>query len=77
MFYTSHDTIVSVARQRAQKHPSQNYVTFLEDGDNLERKLSYQELDSSASHIASWLTWQGLEKADRVLVILPNSVEFV
>ncbi len=77
MFYTSHDTIVSVARQRAQKHPSQNYVTFLENGDNLERKLSYQELDSSASHIASWLTWQGLEKADRVLVILPNSVEFV
>ncbi len=77
MFYKPHDTIVSVAQQRTQQHPDQNYVTFLEDGDELEKKLSYRELDHSAGHVASWLTWQGLEKADRVLVILPNSIEFV
>jgi len=77
MFYTPHDTIVSIAQQRAQQHPDQNYITFLEDGDDLEKQLSYRELDHSAVHVASWLTWQGLEKADRVLLILPNSVEFV
>ncbi|MBU3915175.1 fatty acyl-AMP ligase [bacterium] len=77
MLYQPHDTIVSVARQRAERHPSQNYITFLENGDDLERKISYQELDRSACHVASWLIWQGLEKADRVLVILPNSLEFV
>jgi len=77
MFYQSDDTIVSVAQQRAEKHPDQNYIIFLEDGDNLEKKLSYGELDRSANHIASWLTWQGLEKDDRVLIIQPNSVEFI
>jgi len=77
MFYEPHDTIVSVAKQRAKKHPDQNYITFLEDGDDLEKKISYRELDQSATHIASWLTWQGLEKGDRVLLILPNSAEFV
>ncbi len=77
MFYQPHDTIVSVARQRAEKHPDQNYVTFLEDGDTLEKKLSYGELDHTARHVAAWLRWQGLETSDRVMVILPNSVEFV
>ena len=75
MFYQPNDTIVSVARQRADKHTEQNYITFLEDGDDLEKTLSYGELDSSASHIARGLTWQGLEKGDRVMLILPNSEE--
>lgn len=77
MFYNPNDTIVSVARQRAGQHPEQDYLIFLEDGDNLEKILSYKELNQSATHIASWLTWQGLEKGDRVLLILPNSTGFV
>ncbi len=77
MSYQPDDTIVSVARQRAQMHPGQNYVTFLENGDDQESFLSYQELDKSAIHVASWLFQNGLDKGDRALVILPNSIEFV
>jgi acyl-CoA synthetase (AMP-forming)/AMP-acid ligase II len=77
MFYQPNDTIVSVAKQRAEKHPEQNYVSFLKDGDEQKVTLSYQELSTSAIHIATWLKQHGLCKGDRALLILPNSLEFV
>lgn len=77
MQFQPHDTIVSVARQRAEEHPERNYVTFLQDGDDKEEKLSYRELDFSARKVASWLKSQGINQGDRVLVILPNGLEFV
>lgn len=77
MKYQPGDTIVSVAQQKAKIHPEKNYITFLEDGDNQEIKLSYGELDKSARHIAAWLKQNGLDKGDRVLTILPNSIEFI
>ncbi|MCP4752025.1 MAG: AMP-binding protein [Proteobacteria bacterium] len=76
MVYQPQDTIVSVAQQRALDHPERNYVTFLQDGDDQEAKLSYGELDRSARQVAAWLKDRGLGKGDRALVILPNSLEF-
>ncbi len=77
MDFSNQDTIVSIAQQRASKHPDWNYITFLEDGDALEAKLSYGELNQSAKKVAGWLQNQGLSKGDRALVLLPNGLEFV
>jgi acyl-CoA synthetase (AMP-forming)/AMP-acid ligase II len=77
MFYSLNDTIVSVARLNAEKRPRQNYVTFLENGDDRESFMDFGELDDSAAHVASWLYGKGLEKGDRALMILPNSIAFV
>ncbi len=70
-------TIVEIAQKRSEKHPDRNYITFLLDGDDQEDFLSYGQLDTSARHVAAWIKNQGLEKKDRALIILPNSMEFV
>ncbi|MCP4752243.1 MAG: fatty acyl-AMP ligase [Proteobacteria bacterium] len=75
MFYQSHDTIVTVARQRAVEHPDRNYLTFLQDGDANEALLSYGELDRSARRVAAWLQKFGLARGDRALIMLPNGLE--
>ena len=77
MFDYKKETIVAVAQKRAEAHPDRDYVIFLEDGDDLENRLSYRDLDRSARHVAAWMQAKGLEKGDRALVILPNSIEFV
>lgn len=41
------------------------------------RRISYNELDRSASEIASGLYDLGIDPGDRVLVQLPNNIEFV
>ena len=70
------DSIVAIAQQRAIEHPDRNYVTFLEDGDDQEASLSYAQLDQSSRKVAAWLQSKGLNKGDRVITILPNSLEF-
>lgn len=76
MIFESQDTIVSVAKKRANNHPERNYVTFLQDGDGRELFLSYQELNHAARKVAGWLQNHGLEKGDRALIMLPNGIEF-
>jgi acyl-CoA synthetase (AMP-forming)/AMP-acid ligase II/acyl carrier protein len=70
------NTIVDLARQRAEIHPDRNYITFLEDGDDQISNLTYSQLDQSAVHVASWLKDKGIDKGDRALIILPNSIRF-
>lgn len=70
------DTIVQIAQERAKQHPDRNYVTFLVDGDDEEATLSYGELDRTSGQVASWMRQNGLNKGDRALVILPNSLGF-
>ncbi len=70
-------TLCELARQRAKHHPDRLYVTFLEDGENVEKSVTYRELDQSAERIAGWLQNQGLTKGDRAMIMLPNGLEFV
>lgn len=77
MIHQPNDTIVSIAKQRAEKHPDRNYIIFLSDGDDTEEILTYGELDRSARQVAFWLAANGVEKGDRALIILPNSNEFM
>ncbi len=77
MIHQPNDTIVSIARQRAEKHPDRNYIIFLSDGDDTEEILTYGELDRSAKQVAFWLAENGISKGDRALTILPNGNEFM
>jgi acyl-CoA synthetase (AMP-forming)/AMP-acid ligase II len=77
MFDYKTETIVAVAQKRAEAHPDRDYLIFLEDGDDKEVRVNYGQLDQSARQVAGWMQNKGLEKGDRALVILPNSVEFV
>ena len=70
-------TLCELARKRARLHPDRLYVTFLEDGENVERSSTYSELDQSAERVAGWLPSQGLTKGDRAMIMLPNGLEFV
>jgi acyl-CoA synthetase (AMP-forming)/AMP-acid ligase II/acyl carrier protein len=75
--------IVEVARQRAMEHPDRNCVIFLEDGEKpvvgsgTSGSMTYQENDHAARQVATALQKRGIAKGERVLVILPNSLEFV
>ena len=75
--------IVEVARQRAMEHPDRNCVIFLEDGEKpvvgsgTSGSMTYQENDHAARQVAAALQKRGIKRGERVLVILPNSLEFV
>ncbi len=75
--------IVEVAQQRAMEHPDRNCVIFLEDGEKpvvgsgTSGSMTYQENDHAARQVAAALQKRGIAKGERVLVILPNSLEFV
>ncbi|MCH2270168.1 MAG: AMP-binding protein [SAR324 cluster bacterium] len=75
--------IVEVARQRAVEHPDRECVIFLEDGENLavgsgtSGSMTYQENDQAACQVAAALQKRGIKQGERVLIILPNSMEFV
>ena len=42
-----------------------------------EQRLSYAELDATSNKVANALIKLGVEKGDRVAILLPNSLEFV
>ena len=42
-----------------------------------ERRLSYAELDEASNKVANALLEMGVEKGDRVSILVPNSMEFV
>ena len=75
--------IVEVARQRADEHPDRDCVIFLEDGENqalsngASGSMNYQENDKAARQVATALQKRKIAKGERVLLILPNSLEFV
>jgi acyl-CoA synthetase (AMP-forming)/AMP-acid ligase II len=77
MIYETCNTIVGIARQRAIEHGERNFVTFLEDGDDREVKLTYKQLDQSARNVAAHLQTMGIKKGDRALILLPNGPDFI
>ena len=80
---STYSHFVEVARQRAVEHPKRDCVIFLEDGENQldirgnSASMTYQENDQAACQVAASLQKRGIKQGERVLVILPNSLEFV
>ena len=80
---STYSHFVALARQRAVEHPERDCVIFLEDGENKldssgnSASMTYQENDQAACQVAAALQKRGIIQGERVLVILPNSLEFV
>ncbi|MCP4296002.1 MAG: AMP-binding protein [Proteobacteria bacterium] len=77
MLTDSCNTIIDVLQRRAEEHPDRQYIKFLTDGDEKEQNLTYLQLQESVDKIADWFIDQGYEKGDRVIMLLPNGLEFV
>lgn len=80
---SNYSHFVEIARQRAVEHPERDCIIFLEDGENkavgdgTSAAMTYQQNDQAACQIAASLQKRGIKQGERVLVILPNSLEFV
>ncbi|MBC8258735.1 MAG: AMP-binding protein [SAR324 cluster bacterium] len=79
----TYNNFVEIAQQRAVEHPDRDCVIFLEDGENpafesrYSGTMNYLQNDQSARQVAAALQKRGISKGERVLIILPNSLEFV
>ncbi|MEC9011231.1 MAG: fatty acyl-AMP ligase [SAR324 cluster bacterium] len=80
---SNYSHFVEIARQRAVEHPERDCIIFLEDGENkavgdgTSAAMTYQQNDQAACQVAASLQKCGIKQGERVLVILPNSLEFV
>jgi acyl-CoA synthetase (AMP-forming)/AMP-acid ligase II/1-acyl-sn-glycerol-3-phosphate acyltransferase/acyl carrier protein len=70
-------TLNELIRLRAAAEASHPYLTFLADGRDDARELSFAGLEERALAVAGLLTGRGLRPGDRVLIMLPSGVEFV
>ena len=69
-------TLPEILSTRAQFTPDQTAYIFLADGETIEERISYRELDHAASAIASRLTQMNL-KGERALMMYPPGLEFI
>lgn len=80
---SNYSHFVEIARQRAVEHPERDCIIFLEDGENkavgdgTSAAMTYQQNDQAACQVAASLQKRRIKQGERVLVILPNSLEFV
>ena len=80
---SNYSHFVEIARQRSVEHPERDCIIFLEDGENqavgdgTSAAMTYQQNDQAACQVAASLQKRGIKQGERVLVILPNSLEFV
>ncbi|MEU3527424.1 AMP-binding protein [Streptomyces sp. NPDC038707] len=65
------DSLAHVLRTVAAEHPDRTFLTYF-DG-----RLSYRETDALTDSVAAHLAARGLERGDRVAVLLQNSPHFV
>ncbi|MBG56497.1 MAG: hypothetical protein CL935_05180 [Deltaproteobacteria bacterium] len=77
MLPNTNSNIVEVLQKRAIGHPDRECIIFLGDGENQSDSMTYYENDEAARKVAASIQKRGISKGDRVLVILPNSLEFV
>ena len=69
-------TLVTVLRQRAVLNPGKKVFTFLANGVDEERSVTFGELDTAARYIASKITGLGL-KGTNVLMFYPPGLDFI
>lgn len=70
------DTLVKIARWRAQRQPDDLAMTFLADGERQEERLTYAELDRRAESAAAELQVLGT-RGERVLLALDPGLDYI
>jgi long-chain acyl-CoA synthetase len=58
-----------------REYPSKDALILV--GPNFDRRISFAQLDDLSDRFARSLIRQGLERGDRVAIMLPNSIQFV
>ncbi|BAZ43872.1 amino acid adenylation domain protein [Chondrocystis sp. NIES-4102] len=71
--YTS---VIQLLSDRAVKQPNATAFTFLEDGENRETTVTYQQLDLRSRQIATKLQALGLE-GERALLLYPSGLDYL
>src|SRR5712691_6343863 len=69
-------TLVDLLLWRALHEPERQAYTFMADGEQEERHLTYGELDRQARAIGSLLQKQGVS-GERALLLYPPSLEYI
>ena len=69
-------SFVEVLRARARLEPERRAFTYLEDGEERERHLSYGELDLRARAVGAGLVRAGAT-GERVILLYPPGLDFV
>lgn len=70
------DDLVALARHRAQATPTRRAYTFLTDGEQAEKHVTYSGLDRRARAIAAELLRCGVGSG-RVLLLFPPGLEYI
>ncbi|AWN72508.1 TPA: SDR family NAD(P)-dependent oxidoreductase [Legionella anisa] len=68
--------IVHVVQNRAQKHPHQKAIFYLEDGEHKTAELTLAELDQQAKIISTHLQIHQIT-GNRVILLYPTGIEFI
>jgi len=63
-------TVVDILRSSVAAYPERTAV------ESFGVRMSYAELGRNADAVASWIQHQGLEKGDRVAIMLPNVMAY-
>ncbi len=59
----------------AEARNNDNPALWVVEEDGREQKISFADMSARSSQVASWLQQCGVERGDRVLLMLPNRVE--
>lgn len=65
------DSLVHALRRSVAEAPDRDFLAYF-DG-----RLSYREIDELSDSVAGYLAGRGLERGDRVAILLQNSPHFV
>lgn len=76
-FWGQHPTVLDALRYRAQLSADAVACTFLEDGEALERRLTYSEIEQRSLRAADALHAAGLGPGDRALLLYPDGLSFI
>ncbi|MEK6223166.1 MAG: AMP-binding protein, partial [Chloroflexota bacterium] len=69
-------TLVDLLRERANGQEERLAYIFLEDGEDNETRITFQELDHQARRIAAWLQNKKL-KGERALLLYPPGLDYI
>ncbi len=74
--YLESNNLVDLLSQRARQTPTQVAYTFLSDGEDDARSLTYAELEQRAKAIAAYLQKNSLP-GERILLCYPSGLEYI
>jgi len=69
-------TLIELLRWRAARHPNRTAYIYLVDGETVEKRLTYGELNRLARAVGAQLQSLGTS-GERALVLYPSSIEFI